>query len=129
MMRDFPSMITIDPEFPPARRHGRTGNSDQTITLAPPSFGVTRLRLAPAECPPRLREIAKQHTAVAHAGARGQVFGRIVRHTWRIAAFGKQPELERARQSRSFAWPRCLVTIATMLAGAIRQSGSSRPAG
>jgi hypothetical protein len=52
------------------------------------------LRSLPAEC---RRDCAKSRIktrGAAHAVATGQGFGRIVRHTWRIAAFGKQPELE-----------------------------------
>jgi hypothetical protein len=47
----------------------------------------------PAAIAPRLCEIEPK-AAAAHAAARGQVFGPIVRHTWRITAFAKQPELE-----------------------------------
>jgi hypothetical protein len=43
--------------------------------------------------PPRLRRIEIETRAGAHAALTGRLFERIVRLTWRIAAFEKQPEL------------------------------------
>jgi hypothetical protein len=47
--------------------------------------------------PPRLRRIEIEIRVAAHAAPRGQLFERIVRQTWRIAAFEKQPELAATR--------------------------------
>src|SRR5690349_15070021 len=92
-MRDFPSTSAIDPKCSAAGRQARQvlqiKQSQLTLHLVGMAVDCEPL---PAAIPPRLCKI-EPNAAAAHAAARGQVFGPIVRHTWRITAFAKQPEL------------------------------------
>jgi len=87
-----------------SKRKFRSNNHTHPSELWRDSIAISARRMLPRLHEIRLRLMPSQG---------GRFLDALCGHTRRVAAFGKQPELERARQSHSLAWPRRLVTIAT----------------